>query len=97
MSALVVLAQETAAPSGLAALFPFILIVGLFFLLMMPQRRMRKRQQELQASLEVGQRVRTAGGIHGTITAIEEGTITLEVESGTLKVERRAIAGTIET
>ena len=94
MSALV-LAQET-APSGFATFFPLLLIAGIFLLMILPQRRARKAQQELQSSIEIGQRVRTAGGIHGTVTALDEATAIIEVESGTLRIERRAIVARLD-
>jgi preprotein translocase subunit YajC len=92
--------STTTAPSsisGLASLIPFILIAGLFVLMTLPQRRMRKQQQTLQDSLSVGDSVRTAGGIHGRILSLDDTTALIEVESGKLRLERRAISAKLES
>lgn len=96
MAASLTLAQESAASGGLAAFLPLILVAGLFFLLILPQRRMRKAQAQLQEALVLGDRVRTAGGLHGTITQIDEATVLLELEAGTVRVERRAVVAQVE-
>ena len=97
MNLALVLAQETTETGGgLAAFLPILLAVGFLFLIMLPQRRMRKQQQQLQSSLVVGDAVRTAGGIHGRIVELDETTALLEVESGRIRVERRAVSGKVE-
>ena len=97
MNLALVLAQEpTETGGGLAAFLPILLAVGFLFLIMLPQRRMRKQQQQLQSSLQVGDSVRTAGGIHGRILELDEETALLEVESGRIRVERRAVSGKVE-
>lgn len=88
------IAQETGG--GLAILLPILLAVGFLFLLTLPQRRMRRNQQALQQALGVGDKVRTAGGIHGTVLSLDDATVLLEVESGRIRVERRAIVGRLE-
>lgn len=96
MNTALVLAQEaTEGGGGLAAFLPLLLAVGFLFLIMLPQRRMRKQQQQLQASLEVGDTVRTAGGIHGRVVEIDDATVVIEVESGRLRLERRAVSGKV--
>jgi preprotein translocase subunit YajC len=81
----------------LASLIPFVLIAGLFVLMTLPQRRMRKQQQTLQDSISVGDEVRTAGGIHGRIISLDEKTAVIEVESGRMRLERRAISAKLES
>ena len=51
---------------------------------------------QLQQALEVGDQVRTAGGIRGRVISLEEDTAVIEIESGRMVVERRAISGKIE-
>jgi preprotein translocase subunit YajC len=78
--------------SGLA----YLLILGLPFLLLVwmfvTQRNRAKQVQTLQASLAVGDEVLTTSGLYGTITAIDDRVVTLDVGSGTtLRFDRRAI------
>ena len=82
-----------------------IVLVALFglmwFLLIRPQRRRATEQLAMQEQLRVGDEILTAGGIHGTVKAIEGDVVHVEIAPGTLvRVDRRAVAaagGTQET
>jgi preprotein translocase subunit YajC len=82
-----------------------IVLVALFglmwFLLIRPQRRRATEQLEMQDKLRVGDEILTAGGIHGSVKAIEGDIVHVEIARGTLvRVDRRAVAaagGTEET
>ena len=80
---------------GLAQLVPFILIAVVFWLLLIrPQRRRQRVQQDMHANLRVGDEIVTAGGIYGDITAIEGDEVYLEIADGVqVRVARRAVAG----
>jgi len=70
-----------------------VLIFAMFyFLTIRPQRRRQKEQQRLVEELKKGDRVITIGGIHGTVDSTDEESVTLKVESGTLRVAKGAIA-----
>lgn len=87
-----VLAQE-AGGSALPSLIFLALMIGVFyFLIIRPQRKRSKQQQELAESLEIGNDVRTAGGIHGQVVSLAEDSVVLRVEEGQIRVARRAIA-----
>ncbi len=73
-----------------------LIAVGWFFLIRPQQIRIRE-QRAMVASLEVGDRVVTAGGIHGTITALAVETVELEVAAATrLTIARPAIVRLID-
>jgi preprotein translocase subunit YajC len=80
--------------SWLGLLFPLVLFGGLFyFALILPQRRRQRQMQDMRNSVEVGDRVRTIGGIYGKVTKIEGDDATIDVGGGTkLQVTLRAIA-----
>jgi preprotein translocase subunit YajC len=86
-----VLAQQT---NAFAQFLPLILIVAVFYLLLIrPQQRKARQHQELVQSTNVGDRVVTIGGIHGTVQTIDEDTVQLEVSRGTtITMARTAIA-----
>ncbi len=74
-----------------------IVIVALFalmwLLLIRPQRRRAAQQAQMQDTLRSGDEILTAGGIHGTIKAIEGDIVHVEIAPGTLvRVDRRAVA-----
>ncbi|MEJ8573301.1 preprotein translocase subunit YajC [Microbaculum marinum] len=88
---------QGAAPSGdfLISLLPFVLIfVVLYFLILRPQQRRVKQQQEMIASLRRGDTVVTAGGIIGKISkVIDEREIQVEVAEGVrVRVARSMIS-----
>lgn len=86
----VVLAQEAAGTSSLIFLVVMVAVFWLFII--RPQRTRSKRQQELAASLQVGDQVQTVGGLKGRVTSVDEDDVVIELEQGRVRVTRRAIA-----
>lgn len=78
-----------------------ILIVAalVYFMIVMPQRRVRRQRQELHQQLQPGSDIVTAGGIHGTVTEIEgDDTVLIEVAEDTeIRVARSSIARILST
>ena len=59
---------------------PMILIfVVFYFLLIRPQKKKDKKVKEMLAALKNGDRVCTIGGIYGTIVALKDDVLTIEV------------------
>jgi len=83
---------------GLFSLIWLILLFVIFYLLIIRPQQVRLRQrQELIASLRVGDRVETIGGIQGIVTEIQEDIIKLEIAPQVvINVSRRAVAQRIE-
>ena len=87
---------QEASGGGFASLIFLAVMIGVFYLLIIrPQRKRSQAQRELAESLEVGAEVRTIGGIHGTVTSIDEDSVVLKVEDGRLRVAKRAIGGRV--
>lgn len=82
----------------LMALLPIILMFVIFyFLLIRPQQKRQKQVREMQSQLQKGDQVITIGGLHGTIHALDEGTIIIQSEDGTkLTYDRSAIRETVQ-
>lgn len=73
-------ADSSGGGSLLVTLLPLILLFGVLYLLMIrPQQRRRREAQELQARLGPGDEVVTIGGLYGTIVAIDDETVILEI------------------
>jgi preprotein translocase subunit YajC len=69
----------------IAQALPFILIVGVFWLLVFrPQQQRAKRHRELIASISRSDRVVSIGGLHGTVQSVDEDTVRLEIAQGTV-------------
>ena len=87
------------APTGLLG-SPFILVAVLFlvmyFTMIRPQARQAKAHRALVEGLTKGDRVITQGGLHGTITRVDETTVVMSVEDGTrIRVERSRVAAVV--
>jgi preprotein translocase subunit YajC len=90
----IVVAQTESSGNALGFLLPIAILGGLFYvLLVLPQRRRAKKAQELRNSIEIGDEVRTIGGIYGTIRSEDDDTFTLDIGGGsTMRVAKRAIS-----
>lgn len=64
----------------------------MYFMVMRPEQKRRKEQQALMASIKQGDRVVTAGGMHGIVTKLTEKTVTLRVDTVQMTFDRVAIA-----
>lgn len=67
-------------PSMLATMAPIgIMLLVMYFLMIRPQQKRMKQQQELLGGLKNGDEVVTNAGIIGTITGMSEKVVTLEI------------------
>lgn len=75
-----------------------VLLIGLMYVvLVLPRRRQMNRQRALLSSLAVGDDVVTIGGLHGTITDLDTGVVTLSVSPGVeVRFAREAVARKVE-
>ncbi len=75
------------------SMWPVLLMVVIFyFLLYRPQRKEQKKRTEMLESLKKDTKVVTIGGIHGTIVALNDDTVTLRVaDKVEMKFARSAI------
>jgi preprotein translocase subunit YajC len=74
------LAQDSSGGSPLGLIILLLPIAAIVFLMVVPQRRQKAKQQELLNKLEVGDEVISIGGIHGVINHIEDDVVHLEVD-----------------
>ena len=77
----------------MASFLPLILIFGLmYFLMIRPQQKKARAQQNLVASVQAGDEVRLHSGLFGVVSEVEGDIIWLEVaENIELKVLRSAV------
>ena len=84
----------------LFTLLPMILIiVFMFILIYLPQKRQDKKDAAMRSSIEIGDKVSTIGGIVGIVCAISEkdDTIVLETGSDRTKIRfRRTASSSVE-
>jgi len=73
-------------------IFLVLIFAMMYFLMIRPQRRRQKEQQELLERIKKGEKVVTSSGIYGQIESISEDTIVLKLESGaTMRVAKGSV------
>jgi preprotein translocase subunit YajC len=84
---------------GFAGLVPLILMFVIFyFLLIRPQQKKSKEHREMIGNLKKGDRIVTAGGLHGRITGVSDSTLTVEIaEKVRVKVNRASVSALAQT
>lgn len=98
MSFNITLLQEGAAPAGaqgaggMQTLIMFGLIAVVFYFFMIrPQMKRNKETRKFREALGQGDKVITAGGIHGKILEVNDTTVLLSSEGTKLRVEKASI------
>lgn len=79
---------------GLSSLIFLALLIAIFyFMLIRPQKRRVEEHRRLVDAIGVGDEVVTIGGIYGTVVALGDDEVSLEVASGTtIRFVKSAIA-----
>lgn len=91
------------APSGIAQFLASPLVMmGVIFaiiylLIMRPQQKKQREVQQMLRNLKKGDRVVTVSGIYGTITALDEKIVSLQVDDKVrIKFSRQSVAALSE-
>ena len=66
--------------------FLIVLLVAMFAIMIIPQRKRDKKVKQMLESLKPGDRVRTIGGIYGTISSIKDDVVTIAVGPDKVKL-----------
>lgn len=73
-----------------------VLFLIMYFVLLRPQQKRLKEQQNLVKSLSVGDDIVTSGGIYGTVTEVDRDIMFVEVAPGLeLKIAREAVGSRV--
>lgn len=85
------------AQGGFGAFVPLILMFVIFyFLLIRPQQKRNKEHREMVSSLKKGDRIITSGGLHGRITGVADGVLTVEIaDKVRVKVNRGNVSALV--
>lgn len=94
---MVIMLQEGAATGAKGGSLTMILMMVLIFVVMWffmirPQQKQQKELNKFRNALEKGQKVITAGGIHGTIKEVKDASVVIAVDKDvTLEVDKAMI------
>jgi preprotein translocase subunit YajC len=79
-----------------AYIFILALLALMWFMLIRPQRRRQQDAQRLLETISVGKEIVTAGGLYGTITAVDGDEVRLEIADGVeVRIAKRAVAAVV--
>jgi preprotein translocase subunit YajC len=95
MNQSIILLQDAAAKQqggGIQTLIMFGLIALVFYFFMIrPQMKRNKETRKFRESLAVGDKIITAGGIHGKVLEISDTTVLISSEGTKLRLEKNSI------
>jgi len=91
--------QDAGSSNLIMSFLPFILIIGIMYLLIIrPQNKKRKETEKMLSELKKGDKVVTIGGLHGIIQRVgdKEPTVILKVDDNVkLEFLRSAISSVV--
>ena len=81
MTLLTILLQEAASPaSNSSSIIMMVALIAIFYFFMIrPQSKRQKEIRKFREALTEGQKVITAGGIHGKVKGIKDNTVIVEI------------------
>lgn len=83
---------------GLGNFIPLLILIAvMYFFIIRPQQKQNKERQQMLNSLEKGDRIVTAGGIHGKITSVKDDTINLEIAPNVVITLQKSGVGFVKT
>ena len=87
-------AQPQPCGDGMLWMMPAFLAM-MYFLMIRPEQKRKKEQQNLLASIKQGDKVVTVSGMHGEVSSMTDTTVTLRVDTVHMTFDRNAV-GRIE-
>lgn len=84
------------APGGFSTLIWMgLLFVGMYFLMIAPQRKAQKKQQQMIDSLKKGDRIITKGGLYAKVAAVKKDRVSIILGENTRVDLAKASVGTV--
>lgn len=77
-----------------AMFLPLILIfIVFYFFIIRPQKKKEDERKKMIEAVKKGDRIVTIGGVHGTVTQVDEGSVLVQVDTNTkLRIDKNAVA-----
>ncbi len=74
-------------PNMMSILILVLMLVVMYFLMIRPENKRKKEAEAMRSSLQVGDVITSIGGIVGTVCAVKEHTVVMEVGADRVRVE----------
>lgn len=93
-----ILLQQAAGGGQWTSILMIVLMIAIFYFLMIrPQSKKQKELQKQRDAMQKGDRVITAGGLHGKIKNVKESTFVLEVATNVeLEFDKTSVYPVVE-
>lgn len=94
-----ILAQSAGQGGGYSGILMIVAMLAIFYFFMIrPQSKKQKELKKAREAMRSGDKVVTAGGIHGRIRSIGEATMTIEISKGVeIKVDKASVYPVVTT
>lgn len=91
-------AEGGAMGGGLSSIFMIVAIFVIFYFFMIrPQQKRQKQVQKMREALTAGDKIVTAGGIHGVIREVGNTYFVIEITKGvSIRVEKNSVYASAE-
>jgi preprotein translocase subunit YajC len=78
----------------LVTFLPLVLIfVVFYFFIIRPQKKREDQRKKMIEAVKKGDKIVTIGGVHGTVTQVDEASVLAQVDTNTkLRIDKNAIA-----
>ena len=88
-----ILLQEQAQGGGVSGIIMIVAMIAIFYFFMIrPQSKKQKEIKKAREAMQKGDKVVTAGGIHGKIREIHDDTMSIEIAPDvTIKVDKGSV------
>tara|TARA_B100001093_G_scaffold319960_1_gene305254 strand:+ start:315 stop:716 length:402 start_codon:yes stop_codon:yes gene_type:complete len=88
----------TPGSGGLMGFLPIVVMfIAFYFLLIAPQRKKQKEHDKMVKALEKGAKVKTSGGIFGTVTGVKDNCFVIRIaENVKVEVSKEHIAAKLD-
>ncbi len=100
LSGIILMAPSQGGDQGSSAISTVVMfgsiILIFYFMIYRPQRKRQKEREALISKMDKGDKVILAGGMHGTISAIEDTTVLIQVSDSTkIRFEKSSVNSVI--
>lgn len=91
--------QGASGGNPMSLIFMIVAIFAvMYFLMIRPQQRQKRQQQDMLSKISKGDKVVTIGGIHGTVAGVKGNTVILKIADNVkIEVNRSSISQVLES
>lgn len=90
--------QQGDSGSGITStlvMFGLIFLI-FYFMIVRPQQKRQKERQKMLDAIKKGDKIITAGGVHGTVVGVEEKTVLVQIADNVkVKVDRGSVSSIV--